>query len=269
MPAQPGSPPSELSPGEALAEAWLRQRGFAYKHEEWVGERRPDFMTDQGFAIECYEPHLRLPTQAGSISTQDAIRGAFQGRKKKQASEARKAGTALLVALAETNSTIPFDSNMVAAAMLGDLSVTLRLDGEPEEAEYGFGSNRQVLADKNRGVSGLALMRWFNPTAYHVRDAIAEVRARNPEPKNHRELQPWWKAMAEAERAVRDSPRFQPGARRVAVKVFHNPFAQHPLDPELFGVWDEQSWEVAPGKYGLAAQGRLRPEVHHLPDDPW
>ena len=102
-----------------MVAAWLRQRQFNYEYEPAVGTRNPDFSGTAPFGhfiVEVYEPVLRLPTGSTAFSSYAAMRGAFVGRKRKQAKQASLNNLPFVVALGRTNGDIGFDPLLAAGA---------------------------------------------------------------------------------------------------------------------------------------------------------
>ncbi len=259
------------SDGERLVAAWARQRGFTHEYEPEVGGRCPDFLVHApfgDFAVEVYEPELRLPSPAGSFSSYPAIRGAFKNRKKKQAKAVRLAGLPYVAALARTNSDISFGPSLAAGAMFGDVAMTfpLGVENPGDHAKTVFGANSQAQPEKNRGISALAIVRRFNPTLWRLDARLVERVRVWGKPRNNNEigllLEQRWRDDAELTRAgVLDADA------RVARMIFlHNPFAEHPLDLRVGGPHDQQ-WSIVDHgdhtTYEVIAEGR---DCHELPD---
>lgn len=122
-----------MSDGERLLAAYLRQQQLPYEFE--VGElRRPDFQVHHPITrvvCEVYEPTVRLPPQAGPFDFVSPLRGAFQGRKRRQGAEARSAGVPYVVVLGSANSDVGLDVFSVAGAAFGNVGVSSRSTRRP------------------------------------------------------------------------------------------------------------------------------------------
>ena len=169
--------------GEQLAAAYLRQRRFdrfAERHRP-VGAKRLDWSVDhpsQSFGFEVYEPEIRLPQGGGPFSSYDSLRGMFKNNKKKQIRAAKNAGLPFVGVLARTKADINFSPDLVAGAMFGDLTTVFPIDpdGEgfdPSRATTTFGKGgRGPNQGRGRGVSAVAIIRAFNPTAWRPEEEL-------------------------------------------------------------------------------------------------
>jgi hypothetical protein len=120
--------------------------------------------------MEVYEPEIRIPPNGRPFSSYDGLRGMFERNKREQIRAAKKASLPFVGVLARTNSDVDFGADLVAGAMFGDLTfrVPLAEDGESFDIERGvttFGSGGRMQRGQMRGVSAVAILRRFNPTA--------------------------------------------------------------------------------------------------------
>jgi len=265
-----------LTDGERQVAAYLRQRRLPWAYEVATGGRRPDFRVnhpDQAFALEVYEPEIRLPSEqrAGAVDSYPSLRNAFAGRKGKQASATRKAGLPYVVALAATNSDIGIDPFLVAGAMFGNVGVQFPIgpgvdpSSAPNVRNVFLGGARLQPAI-NRGVSAVAVPIVFNPTKWRV-EALITARLGHPEscwradmtPGETRRLQTGvLRFIEDAYRHADEIGTYDQHARVVRMVVLHNPHAQHPLSRRVFaGPHDEQWWHEADGSYGARDSGPL------------
>ncbi|MCA1672507.1 MAG: hypothetical protein LC799_09990 [Actinobacteria bacterium] len=260
------------SDGERLVAAYLNQRGLPWKHEPDVGGRHLDFVTESAVgpvALEVYEPRLTLPNRSGSFNSIEPIEGAFSERKRKQIKAAKGAGLPLILVIGSANSDIPYDVFSIAGVMFGSPGVRVAVQPvgvgpDPVSAFLGPG---KVQPEVNRGVSALALVRRFNPTAWRLRAAWRSVgvigRSGADSGRARREV---IERMSALETELTQRGVYQPEARIARLVITHNPFANNPLPLRFAGLHDDQYGPIgdSQSEWGLVATGRLRWEV---PDD--
>lgn len=260
------------SDDERLVAAYLDQRGLPWVHEPDVGGRRLDFVAQIAagpVALEVYEPRLSLPNRVGSFDSIAPIEGLFSDRKRKQIKAAKEAGLPLILVVGSSNSDIPYDVHSAAGVMFGRPGLRMAIDPEgiasdPEPTRLDPG---KLQTQANRGVSALALVRRFNPTAWRLRSAWRSVGLiGRPPVHTARARAEVVGRMTETESALTKSGVFLPDARLARLVVLHNPFALNQLPPSFAGPHDDQ-YGLLPGtgsEWGLVATGRLR---HEVPDD--
>jgi hypothetical protein len=272
------------SDGERLVAAYLSQRGFHHfsEYERPVGGKLLDFSVDhpdQSFVMEVYEPHIRIPKNGGWFSSYDGLRGMFERNKREQIRAAKNAGLPFVGVLARTNSDIDFGPDLVAGAMFGDLTINMPIaeGGESLDVERGvtaFGSGGKVQPGQMRGVSAVAIVRRFNPTAWKL---TKELNARTAG------LPSWHAGMTEGESlAIQTrmadiateiehqflrSGTYDPAAAVARLIVLHNPYADRSLWLDILNGPHDEQWlayrDAGATMYGERSKGSLIDEVPH------
>ena len=84
-----------------------------------------------------------------------------------------------VVALARTHSDLPFQPQLVAGAMFGNLQITFPVGPDvtadvPAGVRTSFGGSGRVQPEQFRGLSAVALIHGYNPTQIRVEQAINE-----------------------------------------------------------------------------------------------
>jgi len=272
------------SDGERLLAAYLRRRGFARfsEYERPVGGKHLDWSVDhpdQSFVMEVYEPQIKIPAGGGSFSSYDGLRGIFERNKKEQIRAAKEAGLPFVGVFARTNSDVDFGPDLVAGAMFGDLIFQMPLaeDGESFDVDRGvttFGQGGRVQPGQMRGVSAVAILRRFNPTAWKLE---GELRARTAH------LPSWHAGMSEDQRRATttelaqvatqienqffESGAYDPVAAEARLIVLHNPYADRSLRFDLLNGPHDEQWmsylDQGASLYGERWKGSLIHEVPH------
>jgi hypothetical protein len=275
-------PDQPQSDGERLVAAYLRQRGFDRfsEYERPIGGKELDFSVDhpdQSFVLEVYEPEIKIPAGGGSFSSYDGLRGIFERNKKEQIRAAKNNRLPFVGVLARTNSEVDFGPDVVAGAMFGDLTFRMPIseDGESFDIERGvttFGSGGKVQPGQMRGVSAIAIVRRFNPTAWKM---SKELEARTAG------LPSWHAGMTAPERAaiqakiartateVEDeflrSGAYDPAAAVARLIVLHNPYAERSLRLDVLNGPHDEQWlsyrDDGATIYGEIWKGALVAEV--------
>lgn len=255
-----------MSDGERLFAAYLRQRQIPYEFE--VGEqRRPDFQVHHPITrvvCEVYEPTVRLPPQAGPFDSVSPLRGAFQGRKRRQGAEARSAGVPYVVVLGSANSDVGLDVFSVAGAAFGNVGVSFSIDpatGRTGPVETTFGSGARLQPAINTRYSAVIRLTKFNPTQYRVERSVKDRLSRGKP-----SLRETWRVVREVHDHFAATAEFDPEAALARVTVLHNLHASTPLPMEVFGGPHDEHWgtvwdDEANGRYTRLATGRLWFEV--------
>ncbi len=101
----------------------------------------------------------------------------FKNNKKKQIRAAKNTGLPFVGVLARTKADIDFSPDLVAGAMFGDLTIVMLIgpDGEsfdPSRTTTTFGKGGRVQPGQMRGVSAVAIIRAFNPTAWRPEEEL-------------------------------------------------------------------------------------------------
>jgi hypothetical protein len=255
----------EDSPGERLFAAYLRQRRLASQREPWVGTRRPDFLVehpDLTFAAEVYEPEIHLPPGGGFFDSYPGLRRAFRDRKAAQAKAMREAGVPCVMVLARTNADFPFQPEIVAGSMFGNVGVRWRLNDPDAQPQTIFRGGGRVQPMRNRGVSAVAILESFNPTLYRAEEAVAARLGDAP---------PWHASMSRG-RVLREGGAFVrvtqeiydhmtatgdyiPDARVAKLTVLHNPYSTHPLGLGVLDGPHDVQWDRATSEAGEVGYG--------------
>jgi hypothetical protein len=241
--------------GENLFAAYLRQGGLAWEYEREVNGRCPDFSIDYPtgtIVAEVFEPVLRLPPGGGSFDSYKPLRGTFKDRKAKQIKAVKEAGLPYLAVVASTNADMPFQPQIMAGAMFGNLATEFAVSDEPIDTQAGrtvFAGGARLQVDQFRGVSAVAILERFNPTKWRLEAAIDERLAVVPsEPlgmtaSQIREAQAAIVRIAtETEDQFLASGAYDPHARLARLTVLHNPYALHPLDIRAFDQPHDVQW---------------------------
>jgi hypothetical protein len=243
------------SAGERLFAAYLRQRRLSWEYEREVNGRRPDFSVDHPdgtFVAEVYEPQLRLPEGGGWFDSYTPLRGTFDGRKAKQIKAVKGAGLPYVAVVADTNFDMPIKPLIMAGAMFGNLAVTFTVKPDVPEGfddRTVFGSGGRVQANQYRGVSAMALIERFNPTTRKLGLAVEARLARIPQWRpemTERQTAALQSAIVRLTQQAEDdflaSGSYDPRARLARLTVLHNPYAQHPLRPEVLNGPHDRQW---------------------------
>jgi hypothetical protein len=204
--------------------------------------------------MEVYEPEIKIPVEGGSFSSYDGLRGIFERNKKEQIRAAKNSRLPFVGVLARTNSDVDFGPDLVAGAMFGDLTFRMPIadDGESFDIERGattFGSGGKVQPSQMRGVSAIAIVRRFNPTAWRL---SKEFEARTAG------LPSWHAGMTAAQRSaiqaeiaktateVEDqflrSGAYDPATAVARLIVLHNPYAEHSLRLDILNGPHDEQW---------------------------
>ena len=256
------------SDGERQLAGYLDRLGLVYEHEALVGTRRPDFLVQYAggpVVLEVYEPELKLPR--GRIFHFDSapdLREVYSGRKKNQAQAAKTAGIPFFFVFGEAKSEIPLDPLVMAGAMFGAVSVQFPVwlgEGEPPPAQSAktvFGQGGRLQPEINTSVSGIAILRSFNPTLHLLQDLYRPRLAGVPDG----DVDALLDVLLAAEDEAIATGIFDPEAISDRLIVLHNPYAEFALEVGTFtGPYDEE-WGLSGDEYTRVAVG---PAHHQLP----
>jgi len=240
------------SPGERLFAAYLRQRGLSWEREPDVRGSRPDFVVRHPvmeFASEVYEPVLRLPPGGGWFDSYPPLRRSFKGRKSRQAKAVKDAGLPFVVVLGRTNSDVPFQPEIVAGAMFGNVSVEVPLDSTGGESRTVFGGGGRVQRKQNRGVSAVAILSSFNPTYWRVEQVMADRLGVEPSWRPNmspasakREQVASARVMREIHDHMAATGDYIVTAQLAKLTVLHNPYADHPIGLDVLNGPHDVQW---------------------------
>jgi hypothetical protein len=231
--------------------------------------------------MEVYEPEIKIPEGGGPFSSYDGLRGMFERNKKNQIRAAKSAGLPFVGVLARTNSDVDFGPDLVAGAMFGDLTFAMPLaqDGESFDADRGvttFGKGGRVQPSQMRGVSAVAILRRFNPTAWKLE---REFRARTAH------IPSWHPGMSQEEQRAAsaaigritsqiehqylESGTYNPAASLARLIVLHNPYADRSLRLDILSGPHDEQWmayrDEGATLYGERWKGPL---IHEVPNRP-
>jgi hypothetical protein len=241
--------------GEFLFAAYLRQGGLAWEYQREVNGRSPDFSIDHPtgtIVAEVFEPELRLPAGGGPFDSYKPLRRTFKGRKAKQIKAVKEAGLPYVAVVASTNADLPFQPQIMAGAMFGNLATEFAVSYEPIDIQPGrtvFAGGARLQVDQHRGVSAAAILERFNPTKWRLEAAIDERLAVVPSEPLGMTANQIREAQAAIVRIATDtedqflaSGAYDPHARLARVTVLHNPYALHPLDIRAFDQPHDVRW---------------------------
>lgn len=277
------SPDQPKSDGERLLCAYLEQRGFEAfsEYERQVEGKNLDWSVDhpdQSFVMEVYEPEIRIPPDGRPFSSYDGLRGMFERNKREQIRAAKKASLPFVGVLARTNSDVDFGADLVAGAMFGDLTfrVPLAEDGESFDIERGvttFGSGGRVQPGQMRGVSAVAILRRFNPTAWKLEKELVVRTAHLPtwharvnEDERRAVTAELARVATQLEDQFTQSGAYDPAAATVRLIVLHNPHAERSLRLDILdGPHDEQWTAYRDGDASLYGDRWKGPLIHEVP----
>jgi hypothetical protein len=248
--------PTPNSDGERLFAAYLRQRRIPWEYEREVNGRNPDFSVDHpagAFVAEVYEPELRLPKGGGWFDSYTPLRRAFDGRKARQIKAVKSAGLPYVAVVAGTNFDMPIKPIIMAGAMFGNLAVTFTLKSDIREEDIDdrtiFGGGGRVQPNQYRGVSAMALIERFNPTARKLGLAVEARLARVPQWRpdmTKRQTAEIQSAIVRLTQGAEDeflaSGSYDPWARLARLTVLHNPYAEHPLRLDVLNGHHDSQW---------------------------
>jgi len=266
--------PMPNSDGERLFAAYLRQRRLPWEYEREVNGRNPDFSVDHPagfFVAEVYEPQLRLPEGGGWFDSYTPLRKAFDSRKARQIKAVKNAGLPYVAVVAGTNFDMPIKPIIMAGAMFGNLTVTFTVNSDDREDiddRTIFGGGGRVQPNQYRGVSAMALIERFNPTAKKLGLAVEARLARVPEWRpgmTRRQTAEHQSAIVRITRGTEDeflaSGSYDPRARLARLTVLHNPYAEHPLRLDVLNGPDDRQWGhiVADGEAGYGELSAANP----------
>ena len=261
-----GAERAPATDGERLVAAYIRQRRLRYLFEPEVGGRNPDFVVETPtgpVVLEVFEPHLKLPSRAGSFDSIKPVLGAFETRKRRQMQAGAGEGFPAVVVIGSTNSDIPYDTFALSGAMFGRQGVSFPL-GQPDEAVSTFLGPGATGPTKNTSYDALAGIKRFNPTKWRV-DRASATRAAIADGDSNREV---WEAIWRREEIAQElleSGLYDPDAAVARLVILHNPFAKVPLPYEFAWLHDDQYGVVdlgdGRGEWCRIAEGRRRWEV--------
>jgi len=241
--------------GEYLFAAYLRQGRLGFEYEREVNGRCPDFSIDHptgAVVAEVFEPELRLPHGGGQFDSYKPLWGAFKDRRAKQIKAVKEAGFPYVAVIAPTNADLPFQPQIMAGAMFGNLATEFAVSDEPIGTQPGrtvFAGGARLQVDQFRGVSAVAILERFNPTKWRLEAAIDERLAVVPNGPLGMTASQIREAQAAIVRIAADtedqflaSGAFDPNARLARLTVLHNPYALYPLDVRAFDQPHDVQW---------------------------
>jgi hypothetical protein len=206
---------------------------------------------------------LALSREAGSFSSIEPVLGALERNKRKQIAAASEAKLPLVMVIGSANSDIKYGVYSMSGAMFGQPQIRLRVgpdDPDPDPQNV-FGPGGKVQPQQFRGVSALAGIRRFNPTEWRLE---AAARTRGLAPDRHiksRRLQiDWFRRRMELRQELTERGIFDPSAALARMVVLHNHYAHRPVDPGMFGLYDEHHGVIemiGGAEWTHVASGRL------------
>jgi hypothetical protein len=118
----------------------------------------------------------------------------------------------------------------------------------------------------NTSVSGVAIVRSFNPTIWKLDLASSEHFRRHEPVRDLQDASRRATVHLELAGAMERAGTIDPTAALARLIVLHNPFAAQPMDLDTFGGPHDEQWgpiELVPGElaYAVVAQGRKSWEI--------
>lgn len=125
----------------------------------------------------------------------------------------------------------------------------------------------------NRSISAVTIIRKFNPTLYRYHDELdrrlrpLNIAAYSNPPDELRDRA--FDIITSTASELQTAGLLDDNARAVRLIVLHNPFAHHPVPPEVFTGPHDVQWSIIDtDSYGEAATGKKAYEIPGRPR-PW
>ena len=245
---------------EQLVAMYLEQRGWKrgrdWHYEKTINGKEPDFLVKLSagqFVMEVYEPHdEQLP---GMTDPYQAIRKYFGNtHKMEQVAAVRGVCIPFVAVLGVTHISPPPDPFFVPGAMFGQIEVRLPVGPSKTDPEHGaaslaFGSDMTITEDcrdpypaLDEGISALVMLTPFNPTDHHVQKILDQELAFKDDT-----VQNFAPGAAVYRRCAKDGS-YALDVIAVALRIWHNPGALHPLPIDVFNSsYDTQHGPILNG----------------------
>ncbi len=167
-----------MNKSEAHFASYLTSTGHLWVREPKVLGRVPDFKVDE--AVICEVASIEKNHLPGPIGVTDApkpVRDKIRN-KWKQSDAARRARLPFVLVIHRTSGMAFLDTEILAAALYGDLGYQGEFDprtGGAADFQSSFLDRGVVYPDGNRGLSALAVLEDVNPTQPVLDRALAAV----------------------------------------------------------------------------------------------
>jgi hypothetical protein len=147
----------------------------------------------------------------------------------------------------------PLEPTNVLGAMHGAIGISIEIStatggttGRPPEQVLGQGGRLQKI---NTRVSGIALVREYNPNRDFFEEAYRRARPDNADAAEA------YRIAVDVEAQLVESGSFDPDARQYRLITMHSAFAAVPLDLSVFAGSKDEQYGPLDDSYQLLAQG--------------
>jgi hypothetical protein len=225
---------------ERLFASYLEATELSWNFAPAVATTRPDFLVEDRVVCEVTAIEARhLPEQVGCRDLAHPIRQKVRD-KWGQAEAARKTGYPFVLVLHQEGWKADLSPQTVAAALFGDISLSMAFDPTSGTTSTGegfvFGAHGMTEPAGNRNLSAVAVVRSFNPTVVDLEAA------RKEEVRGATDVKDGLECYVAIEERLTEEGRFDPDASAVRLLLVHSRRPEHPLEVGWFGGSYDEEW---------------------------